>query len=284
MSAKADPAWLQAQYDNRTRVPGYGVYLRRWAEDSAQVRSERRCVLDVRYGDGSAERLDVFPASRSDAPVLVYIHGGWWRALDKSDGSFVAPAFTDAGAMVVVPNYALCPVVTVEHIVLQMARALAWVWRHAHAYGGDRTRIVVAGHSAGGHIAAMLACCRWPELAADLPADLMRGAMSISGVFDLAPLRRTAFLQADLKLSARDVRRLSPAALPAPNGPLYALVGGDESEEFQRHNQLIRRRWGAAAVPVCEVVPGADHFSVLDSLAGAQGRAHQLACRLLQID
>lgn len=281
MGRQGKAAWLEAQYNNRARVPEHAAYLKRWAEDSAQVRRERACVLDLPYGSGAAETLDIFPAAARDAPVLVYIHGGWWRSLDKSDGSFVAPAFTEAGAMVVVPNYGLCPAVRIEEIAMQMTRALAWVWRHASEHGGDASRIVVAGHSAGGHLAAMLACCRWPEVAADLPPNLLHGALSISGVFDLAPIRRTAFLQADLRLDAGAVRRLSPAAFPAPAGPMHAVVGGNESDEFLRQNALIRRRWGERAVPVCEALPGADHFSVLDALAQRAGRAHQLALALL---
>lgn len=281
MGRQDNAAWLEAQYNNRARVPEHAAYLKRWAEDSAQVRREHACVLDLPYGSGATETLDVFPAAGRDAPVLVYIHGGWWRSLDKSDGSFMAPAFTQAGAMVVVPNYGLCPAVRIEEIAMQMTRALAWVWRHASEHGGDASRIVVAGHSAGGHLAAMLACCRWPEVAADLPPNLLHGALSISGVFDLAPIRRTAFLQADLRLDAGAVRRLSPAAFPAPAGPMHAVVGGNESDEFLRQNALIRRRWGERAVPVCEALPGADHFSVLDALAQRAGRAHQLALALL---
>ena len=154
--------------------------------------------------------------------------------------------------MVVVPNYALCPAVTIEHIALQMVRALAWVWRHAARHGGDPQRIVVAGHSAGGHLAAMLLGCRWQQVAEDLPAQLVSGALSISGLFDLEPMRHTPFLQADLQLTPASVRRLSPAFFPRPKGKLLPLVGADESEEFLRQNQLIRDVWGPTAVPVCE--------------------------------
>lgn len=283
MRPAVDVAWLESQYNNRARVPDHAAYLQRWADDSAHVRRERVCHLDLPYGTHASETLDVFPAPRPGAPVLVYLHGGWWRALDKSDGSWIAPAFSDAGAMVVVPNYALCPAVGVDDIALQMANAVAWVWRHAARYGGDPSRIVVVGHSAGGHLAAMLACCRWPDVAPDLPADLLHGAISVSGVFDLEPLRHVPFLQADLRLTPASVRHLSPARFPAPAGPLHALVGGIESEEFLRQNQLIQQRWGVQSVPVCETLPGADHFSVLDSLAHPHGRVHQLARKLLKL-
>jgi arylformamidase len=251
-----DAAWFEAQYNNRARVTDAPEILVRWAQASELARSRMTCVLDVAYG-------------------------GYWRALDKSEHSFVAPAFVQSGAMVVVPNYALCPAVTIEAIALQTAQALAWVWRHAAKYGGDPSRIHVIGHSAGGHLAAMLLCCRWKTVAPDLPGRLLAGAMSLSGVFDLAPLRHAPFLQADLALDPAAVRRLSPAGFPRPRGPLLALVGADESAEFLRQNQLIRDRWGAAAVPVCQALPGHNHFTVLQDLVDPAGGAHRHALRLL---
>lgn len=280
--AVTDPAWLEAQYNNRARVPEFASFFERWGRDSARARAELACHLDLRYGPGAGESLDVFPAARPDAPVLVFIHGGWWRTLDKADHSFVAPAFVAAGAMVVVPNYALCPAVGIADITLQMVQALAWTHRHAARFGGDARRIAVVGHSAGGHLAAMLLNCRWHVVATDLPADLLTRAMSISGVFDLEPLRLTPSLQADLRLSQADVRRLSPAGLPAPaQGALYAAVGARESEEFLRHNLSIREAWGVQRVPVCETIAGRHHFDVLDDLIDPAGRLHRLALDLL---
>ena len=131
MHRRLDPAWLDAQYNNRARVPDALQILQRWAEASALARSGAAgAQLDLRYGAGAQETLDVFPAAAgraSPAPVLVFIHGGYWRALDKADHSFLAPSFNAAGAAVVVPNYALCPTVGIEHISVQVARAVAWV-------------------------------------------------------------------------------------------------------------------------------------------------------------
>jgi len=285
MRPRLDPAWLDTQYNNRARVPDHARVFASWAEASALARARSVAHLDLRYGDGEGETLDIFPAvaaPASGAPVLVFIHGGYWRSLDKADHSFVAPSFTADGAMVVVPNYALCPAVSIEHIVLQMAAVVAWVWRHAAEYGGDPTRIVLAGHSAGGHLAAMLLSCRWKELADDLPAQPLAGALSISGLYDLEPRRHTAVLQADLQLTPAAVARLSPAFFPRPKGAkLHATVGIDESEEFLRQNRLIRDVWGPTAVPVCETVPASNHFTVLRNLAAPDGRLHQLALRLL---
>ena len=276
-----DPAWLDVQYNNRARIPEHPQIFERWGQASARAREQMSCRLDVAYGEGSNETLDVFPSSRADAPVLVFIHGGWWRSLDKRDHSFIAPAFTRAGAMVVVPNYALCPAVSIETIALQMTRALAWTFRHAAAYGGDPNRIVVAGHSAGGHLAAMLLSCEWQRVAPDLPAHAVSSALSVSGIFDLEPVRQTPFLQADLQLTPDSAKRLSPARFPPPAGILYATVGANESDEFLRQNRLIREAWGERAVPVCETVPGTHHLDVLHQLADPQARLHGLALALL---
>lgn len=278
-----DAGWFDAQYNNRARVPDVPAILARWAQASALARDRMTCVLDEAYGTGPGETLDVFPSRASGAPVLVFIHGGYWRALDKADQSFVAPAFVQAGAMVVVPNYALCPAVTIEQIALQTTRALAWVARHAHRFGGDPRRIVVVGHSAGGHLAAMLLACRWQQVDPALSPRLVSGAMAISGLFDLEPVRCAPSLQADVQLTPAAVRRLSPAYFPPPQGPLVAIVGARESEEFLRQNQLIRDQWGPAGVPVCESLPGLNHFTMLHDLVDPAGRGHGHALRLLRL-
>lgn len=278
---RPSPAWFDAQYNNRARIPEHPAILTHWAEASAQARERHADLAERAYGNQARERLDVFPARAPASPVFVYLHGGYWRALDKRDQSFVAPPFVDAGAMVVLPDYALCPAVTVEHIVLQTVQALVWVHRHAAEYGGDPARIVVAGHSAGGHLAAMLLACDWKAVAPDLPADLVKAALSISGVYELEPLRHAPFLAADLALTSAAARRLSPAFMPAPRGPLVALVGGDESEEFQRQSALIAQAWGPRCVVATETVPGRNHMDVLHELADPQSRTHRLALGLL---
>jgi arylformamidase len=271
-----DAAWHDLQYNNRRRVPDFAQYFERWRSESAQARAQLRCDLDIPFLAGSAVALDVFPAARADAPVLVFIHGGYWRSLDKSDHSFVAAPFVEAGAMVVVPNYSLCPAVTVDTIALQSAHALAWVHRNAARYGADAARLVVAGHSAGGHLAAMLLACDGQRLAPDLPPRLVRRAVSISGLYDLAPIAAAPSLQVDLRLTPDVISRTSPARFAAPAGAqLASVVGALESDEFLRQNRLIRDCWGSVAVPVCEELPGRNHFSVLDELVESQGSVHR---------
>ena len=278
---KPSPAWFDAQYNNRSRIPEHPAILARWADASARARARHAEMAEVAYGRGPRERVDVFPAKAPGSPVLVYLHGGYWRALDKRDQSFVAPPFVDAGAMVVLPGYALCPAVTIEHIVLQTVQALAWVHRHAREYGGDPSRIVVAGHSAGGHLATMLLACRWCAVAPDLPADLVKAALSISGLYDLEPLRHAPFLASDLALTPATARRLSPALMPAPNGALVTIVGANESAEFLRQATLIARAWGPRVVIASESVPMRHHMDVLDDIADPPSRTHRLGLQLL---
>ena len=285
-----DPIWLGQQYDNRRRHPDHVDVFARWQQASELVRERMSPRVGVPYGPGASETLDIYPLPRREdgsapapapAPILVFIHGGYWRSLSAALHAFIAPSFVADGAVVVVPDYDKCPAVPVEHIALQLTRALAWVWQHAAEFGGDPSRIALAGHSAGGHLATMLLSCRWKDVDPALPPHLVNGALSIAGLYDLEPLRHAPFIQQDLALTPAAVRRLSPAFFPRPRRPLYVVAGGDESEEFLRQNQLIRAQWGPTAVPVCETVSGANHFTVLHGLADPAGRLHDLALRLL---
>ena len=279
-----DGTWYDRMYNNRALVPEHAAHFAYWSETSAKVRATHRCFQDVVYGRGLNETLDIFPSDQATdkAPVVVFIHGGYWRSLDKADHSFVAPAFTAQGAHVVVPNYALCPAVTVSDITLQMVKCVAWVWRNIHRFGGDPTRITLVGHSAGGHLAAMLLACHWQTYAADLPVHLVTRALSISGLYELASVQAVPFLQDSLRLTDEDVLRNSPAWMPAPKqGTLYSVAGGIESDEFLRHNQLIQQAWGKTRVPVAESLPGLQHFSIVESMTQPGSRLHTLALELL---
>lgn len=281
--------WHDRMYNNRALVPDFADHFAHWQNASVQARAQLNSTLDVPYGEGPGETLDIFPAQDANAPVVVFIHGGYWRSLDKSDHSFVAPALRDMGACVVVVNYALCPgtpehPVTIPDIALQMAKATAWVWRHIDAHGGDRNRISAIGHSAGGHLAAMLLGCHWKQVGRDLPSGLVRQAMSISGLFDLEPIRKTPFVQGDLRITPAHVRMASPAHWPRPRQRvLFTVAGADESPEFLRHNRLIQQAWGPKTVPVCEELPGLNHFSIVTDLTRPGTRLHTLAQQLIAL-
>jgi arylformamidase len=280
MTTHHSPDWYDRMYNNRALVPDFANHLQQWTRDSQAVRDSQPCLTDLRYGSGPSENLDIFtaansahgapvhPRQRTATPVLVFLHGGYWRALDKSDHSFVAPSLTQQGITVVVPNYALCPAVTIPEIVMQMVKALAWVWRHIDTWGGDASRIHVAGHSAGGHLAAMMLACDWRAYAPDLPPDLVKSVLSVSGLYELDSLRRSPMLQEALRLDDEQVFKASPAWLPAPKrGVLHAVVGGMESEAFLAHNQLIQNAWGKQRVPTAQVLPGLHHFSMMKAFA-----------------
>ena len=287
MSAQT-AAWYDSMYNNRALVPDHAAHFANWAQTSADARASLKCTLDIAYGDGPNETLDIFPAKQANAPVVVFIHGGYWRSLDKADHSFVAPPLHAMGACVVVVNYALCPgspeaPVTIPDIAQQMVKALAWTWHNIAKHGGNPQNVVVAGHSAGGHLAAMLLGCDWKQVDPGIPAHWLQKALSISGLYDLTPLRKTPFLQDSLKLTPKHARMASPALWPRPKkGVLYTVAGGDESAEFLRHNRLIHQTWGPKTVPVCEDLAGLNHFSIVTDLTKKGTRLSALMKQLLQ--
>ena len=277
------PAALEAQYNNRALVPEHAQYFAQWAQTSASARKALAHEPDRRYGDMPGETLDFFPSSRGDGTCMMFIHGGYWRSLDKSDFSFLAPAWVDAGVSFAVVNYDLCPKVTIEEIVRQMLRASRWLWLNAGELGVGRKRLYVSGHSAGGHLVAMLMAALFPAFDRRLPKDLWKGGLAISGVYDLRPLTQIAFLQSDLRLDADSALRLSPAFLPpATRAPLMTAVGANESGEFRRQNALLGSRWKsviAGDIPM----PGKDHFSVMDGLADPSSALFTGARKLMHV-
>jgi arylformamidase len=277
-----DPLELDRLYDNRNWVPDFDAHLRSFGQRTALTLAEHPCIPDVAYGAGLNESMDIYPADKAGAPILFFIHAGYWRALDKRDFGFIAPAFTRQGVSVFVPNYALCPSVTVADIVMQMVKALAWVYKNAHSYGADTSRIVVVGHSAGGHLTAMMRACQWQAYDAALPPDLIRGALAISGLYDLGAVMHTPSLQSSLHLTEDLVQRVSPAFLPGPDhGQLHVIAGADESPEFLRNARLIRDAWGAANVPVAQILPGMNHLNIVDALADRHSQVHAMAMNLI---
>ena len=206
------------------------------------------------------------------------------RSTMTKDFSFLAPAWVDAGVSLAVVNYDLCPTVSMEEIVQQMLRASRWLWLHAEEYGMDQDRLYASGHSAGGHLTAMLMCAVWPAFDARLPKDLWKGGLAVSGLYDLRPLLQVDFLQQDLRLDEASAHTLSPAFMsPATRAPVMTSVGGNESGEFLRQNRLLGERWRAAFagdVPM----PGKNHFSVADGLAERSSPLFQGALRLMKLD
>lgn len=265
---------LEAEYNIRRRHPESPGHYARYAEDSARARAALRCTLDIPYGDSPGERLDLFPANAPRAPVLVFIHGGYWRALDKRDVSFIAPPFVAAGITMVLINYDLAPRVTVDTIVRQAQRGLDWVFGNLHRFDGDPTRVFVGGHSAGGQLTAMALLAR--------PPSSLAGGIALSGVFDLVPLLRTN-VNLDIRLDEAGARRNSPlhrlAALgPRPlSAPLLIGVGGGETRGF-----IDQSRDFAAALGIeARLYPTLDHYTIMLELARPQSDVHRDILRFM---
>jgi arylformamidase len=259
----------EAEYNNRARVPEHPEIFARWTRDAEFFRADMlendRAELGLCYGDSPKQFMDLFlPAAGENAPLAMFIHGGWWRSLDPSIYSFVARGPTTQGIMVAVAGYDLCPTVSLADIVEQMRHACLFLWLRFNR------RIMVYGHSAGGHLAAAMVATDWPSLYPKAPADLVLAGYSVSGIFDLAPVILTSVNQ-DLRLDDAEARKLSPAFWPLKPGRSFdAVVGGLESSEFKRQAKLIADSWRSAAKTRYEEIAGTNHFTVVDPLCDPQ--------------
>ena len=272
-----DQAALDAQYNNRARWPDYKLHFENWGLWSAETRARLPCNLDLAFGPGPMEKLDILPAQRPGAALYVFIHGGYWYSLDKADYSFVAEGLRPHGVTTAVNNFGLAPGTAMDEIVRQNRAALAWLWRNAREYGADRERIYVCGHSAGGHLALMLLATDWPSFGAGLPRDLVKGACSIGGLFDMEPIR-LSFLNKTLKMSAAEATRNAPLAQRYPvAAPLSLVVAVDETPEYHRQSQAMADHWRGLGYPVELLVPqGLNHFDVVNQLRDP-------ACELVRV-
>jgi arylformamidase len=273
-----DQAALDRQYNNQQRVPGFDDYVAGWQRESARVRAALPGERDVPFGPSADEVLDIFvPAGAAGAaPVQVFYHGGYWRSFKASDFAFVAERFVEAGVVAVIVNYALVPAVRIGELVRQCRAALAWVHGNIARYGGDPRRIYLSGHSAGGHLVASLATMAPPPGEPDT-RGMMQGGVSLSGLFDLEPIR-LCYLQETLQLTLAEVAACSPARhLPSETKPLVLAYGADESEEFARHSTEYARALAERGV-ACEVrsLAGHNHMSICTALSDARSEPMRL--------
>ena len=261
------PAQIDAQYNAGAAVPDAADRMRAYAEKSRLARERLRCTLDIPFGPTLDETLDVFPADTPNAPVFVFIHGGYWRALSSKDFSFVATGLQPLGITTVVVNYSLCPKVTIDEITRQARAAVAWTLRHIGEHGGDAAKVAVGGHSAGGHLSAMCLQARWAE-EYGLPADPLAAGLLVSGIYDIEPLRHS-YLQPQIQLDDGIVRRNSPLfAVRACATPILITWGADESAEFERQSTSLHAAWHAAGNRAELLAQrGANHFTAIDGFA-----------------
>jgi len=273
-----DTAWVEREYNNRDLVPAHTRYFTRWENDSAYVRETLPGRLDLAYGSHERQRVDLFPARGSDR-LLVFFHGGYWRGLDKRMFAWLAPSWVAEGVSVALVNYRLCPAVRIPDIVDDALAAVNWLAVNAAVHGCGSGRMVLAGHSAGGHlVAAVLAAGR--DCTFFDPARIAGGVL-VSGIFDFSPLPLFSG-NADFRLDAASARALDlHDRLPVIAAPLVVAVGGEESGEFIRQSRLIAERW-PAQVRSLQVLPALHHFSVLDALAERGQPLHSATLSLLE--
>lgn len=272
-----DQAGLDAQYNNRDKVPDAAAIAERWMAKGAEARGQLSCDLDLAYGPHERHRLDVFPAARPDAPILAFIHGGYWHSRDKTLVHYLAPTFVAADVTFVSIGYRLCPEVTVGEVFADVAAAIDWIHAHGETVGGRVDRLHVAGHSAGGHLAAMLCGPAGRPM-------VLKGGCSVSGLHDLEPIR-LCYLNDQLHLTTDDVAPLSPIALARglkPNGDklpaLIATVGMEEGPEYLRQRDELVTALHAAGQPALSVdVEGGNHFTALEAF----GDPHHPLCQAM---
>jgi len=278
----------EVEYNNRARVPDHAQIFARWQQEAASFRermsAEENAELGLAYGTSARQKVDLFfPEATGHTPLALFVHGGYWRSLDASTFSHMAAGLNSRGIAVAVAGYDLCPQVTIGQIINQIRTACLFLWRR---FG---QRLMVYGHSAGGHLAACMVASDWKKLDPKAPADLVPAGYSISGLFDLAPLIATS-MNSDLRLDDTEVARVSPLKWPVPRGRVFdAVVGGAESSEFLRQSHIVADDWRQRGVETrYEEVPGANHFTVLDPLSDPNSsmtaRVAALAARCAKVD
>lgn len=279
-----DRAELDRQLNQREHTPEHSQYFSRWAAESAVLREELPVRTNLAYGEGPLQTLDYVPSLQPEAPLVVFIHGGYWQSLDKGDFTFPAPIFREAGFAYASINYDMAPQVRIPDMVRQVREALAWLYRNAEDLGFDAERMVVAGHSAGGHLAVMALLTDWQE-DFGLPQNLLYGAASISGIYDLEPLWMS-YQQPVLQLDQEAVQSSSPlrnipAAAKRKLPRLFLAVGREETDEFQHQQRDFLQAWKEAGQKSESLeLPGRNHFSIVDSLADSRHAVFRAICRL----
>ena len=269
-------AELEQQYNvARSRVD-LEMLMRDWENRSEVYRISSNVEVDCQYGENERELLDIFHGSTDTGPILVFLHGGYWQRGEKSIYSLLAKPFGAAGINVIVVGYPLCPVVTMSEIFNSIQRAIIWLWENAEHYGLDSRRINLCGHSAGGHLATMALTTNWAALAENVPDDIIKSAIPISGLYQLAPLRHTT-IAGPLGLDDDETNNLSPASLqPVKNIPVLVALGGDETDEFHRQADHLVSNWSRCGITLEKhIEDGADHFDIINRLADERSEIFQ---------
>ena len=253
---------LEAEYNNRARVPGHPAILAKMDVDAAAYRAKApKAELGLKYGPSERQVIDMFPSGAANAPLAMFIHGGYWRTNHWSSYSHMAKHLNARGIDVAVAGYDLCPQVTLATIIDELRAAVLFLWRRR------KRRVFVFGHSAGGHLTACMLATHWSKLASDAPDDLVPAAYAISGLYDLSPMLQVSMNQ-ELRLDEKQARAASPLFWDVPPGRILdVVVGGIESDEFRRQSRIVADGWQGKAQTRYAEIPGADHFTVINPMS-----------------
>jgi arylformamidase len=279
---ETERAILDAQYNLRAAVPEHLTYFARYEAESAALRARWPARLDLSYGPTPRQAIDLFLPAKPGAPLLVFIHGGYWQSRDRKDFSFVAGPFLERGAAVALIGYDIAPTVRMDAIVAQIRTGLAWLYGYAPDHGCDPQRLYLAGHSAGGHLAAMALATQWTTFG--LPENAIKGVCAISGVFDLEPIR-LCYLNDVVGLDANEARRNSPVhQVLHGRCPVTVAVGELETRAFHEQSRAFATKLEREGRPCRLVVqPGVDHFGIVMSLSEADAPLVQAIARQMEL-
>lgn len=269
-----NPMDLEAEYNNRTRCPDHEQVIKGWMSDAPAYRDAAECDLDIAYGDHERQKYDWFPASgRDDAPIVVFIHGGYWQALDRKAFSHVATGVAAQGLDVAIPSYRLAPKLSVADIIDDVRAVCLNLWKQ------HGRRLVVTGHSAGGHLAAAMFATNWRGHGG--PDNLVSAGLGISGLYDLRPLMPIE-INKRIGIDLNIAETCSPLLWPTPQaGRFEAWVGGAESREYHRQSETLAAAWSGAGIEcVWQPVGEDDHFTVVRHLADAESAMTQALVKL----
>ena len=267
-----DPT-LEKGYNVRLLVDDFDALIEKWSTWSEDFRANVDSSLDCQYGNGEKDKLDIFRSGKPNAPLFIFVHGGYWQRGDKSIYSFVADSFVNSGIDVALIGYQLCPGASMTNIVDKIREAIVWIWNNADDYSISKHRINVSGHSAGGHITGMILATNWLTISNDLPKDIVKTGIPISGLYQLDPIRETTIADA-LGLNDEESLALSPHFYqPQTEAPILGTLGGGETPEFHWQTNKFLERWKNFKAPLDYFAePDVDHFGVVERLANSESQ------------
>jgi arylformamidase len=272
---------LNRQYNNRLHVPDFETYFQRWEKLSRETVEKYPVIRDISYGDLSRECLDVFPSATGNSKTFVFIHGGYWQKFDKTNFHFIAKAFHSYGITTVLINYPLAPYATMDEIVASSRKAILWLQQNLAELNGDPHQMYIAGHSAGGHLAAMLMEKEWAQ---NNTVDFIRGVCTLSGIFNLEPIQLSN-LNAVINMTEGTALRNSAVQLiPLDSCPLLLCVGTDETKEFKSQSRELYNKWkNKNSYTRLLQIPGINHYSIAETLLHQGSSVHLAMCKLMGI-